>query len=295
MSAVDTLPRTLAARLPRPRLSAGRLLEQVVPHAILFSYTLVALFPVILIIVNSFKTRDAIFKVPYQPPLPATFDAVGYATVFERASFQYYFLNSLIVTTVSLLVILWTGSMAAFALAEYAFPGNRWLGLYLSIGIMIPIRLGTVSLLRLMVSLGLVNTLAALVLVYIAQGLPLAVFILTQFMRQVPRELKEAARLDGASEYWIYRLVLPLVRPALGAIAVFTMIPIWNDLWFPLILAPGEATATVTLGAQQFLGQFVSDWNAILASLTLAMVPVLVLYLIFSRQLVRGITAGAIK
>ena len=85
------------------------------------------------------------------------------------------------------------------------------------------------------------------------------------------------------------------MRPALGAIGIFTMIPIWNDLWFPLILAPSDRTATVTLGVQQFLGQFVSDWNAVLASLTLAMIPILVLYIIFSRQMMRSITAGAIK
>ncbi len=293
MATVEVLPHASLKRAGR--WPAGDWLRQAVPHLVLTGYTLLALFPVVLIIINSFKSRDAIFKVPYQPPLPGTFDAVGYHTVFARASFQQYFLNSFIVTAGSLLFILWFGSMAAFALSEYNFRGNYWLGLYLAIGIMIPIRLGTVSILRLMVTLELVNTLAALILVYIAQGLPLTIFILTQFMRQVPRELKEAARIDGASEYWIYRLVLPLVRPALGAIAVFTMIPIWNDLWFPLILAPGNATATVTLGAQQFLGQFVSDWNAVLASLTLAMIPVLVLYLIFSRQLVRGITAGAIK
>ena len=277
------------------RRPVPRLINQALPHVILSAYTLFALFPIILIVINSFKVREAIFSVPYQPPLPGTFDPVGYQTVFSRASFQQYFVNSFIVTTASLFLILWAGSMAAYALSEYQFSGNRWLGLYLSIGIMIPIRLGTVSILRIMVGLGLVNTLVALILVYIAQGLPLAIFILTQFMRQVPRELKEAARIDGASEYRIYWLILPLVRPALGAIGVFTMIPIWNDLWFPLILAPGDATATVTLGAQQFLGQFVSDWNAVLASLTLAMVPILILYVLFSRQLIRGITAGAVK
>jgi raffinose/stachyose/melibiose transport system permease protein len=284
-----------ASSTPFTRGSGNRAVSQVVPHVILIAYTLFALFPVFLVVINSFKTRDAIFSVPYLPPLPSTYDPVGYQTVFQRASFQQYFINSFIVTIVSLFFILWAGSMAAYALSEYQFRGNRWLGLYLSIGIMIPIRLGTVSILRIMVGLGLVNTLAALILVYIAQGLPLAIFILTQFMRQVPRELKEAARIDGASEYRIYWLIVPLVRPALGAIGVFTMIPIWNDLWFPLILAPGEATATVTLGAQQFLGQFVSDWNAVLASLTLAMVPILVLYVLFSRQLIRGITAGAVK
>ena len=146
-----------------------------------------------------------------------------------------------------------------------------------------------------MVNLSLVNTLTGLILVYIAQALPLTVFILTQFMRQVPVELKDAARIDGASEYRIYWLIVPLIRPALGAIGIFTMIPIWNDLWFPLILAPSTKTATVTLGVQQFLGQFVSDWNAVLSSLTLAMVPVLIFYFIFSRQMIRSITAGAIK
>ncbi len=275
--------------------SLRRWAERMAPHLILLMYLLLALFPIFLIVINSFKTRNAIFGMPYQLPDSETFSLIGYETVFSRSSFQQYFLNSLIVTVLSLIVILFTGAMAAFALSEYAFPGNALVGLYLSFGIMIPIRLGTVSLLRLMVGLGLVNTLVALILVYIAQGLPLAIFILSQFMRQVPRELKEAARIDGASEYRIFWLILPLVRPAIGAIGIFTMIPIWNDLWFPLILAPGDQTATVTLGVQQFLGQFVSDWNAVLASLTLAMIPILLLYLVFSRQMMRSITAGAIK
>jgi raffinose/stachyose/melibiose transport system permease protein len=266
-----------------------------VPHLILTAYAVIALFPVFLVVINSLKSRQAIFSQPYRPPTAETFDLIGYSTVFARASFIQYFVNSLTVTIGSLVIILFIGAMAAFALSEYSFRGNTLVGLYLSLGIMIPIRLGTVSLLRLIVGLGLVNTLPALILVYVAQGLPLATFILRQFMAQVPGELKQAARVDGASEYRIFWLVLPLVRPAIGAIGVFTMIPIWNDLWFPLIIAPGDSTATVTLGVQQFLGQFVSDWNAILAALTLAMVPVLALYLIFSRQLMRGLTSGALK
>ncbi|TIM67618.1 MAG: carbohydrate ABC transporter permease, partial [Mesorhizobium sp.] len=173
---------------------------------------------------------------------------------------------------------------------------NSLMGLYLALGIMIPIRLGTVAILQLMVASGLVNTLTALILVYTAQGLPLAVFILSEFMKQVSDDLKNAGRIDGLSEYTIFfRLVLPLVRPSMATVAVFTMIPIWNDLWFPLILAPSEETKTVTLGAQLFLGQFVTNWNAILAALSLAIMPVLILYVIFSRQLIRGITSGAVK
>jgi raffinose/stachyose/melibiose transport system permease protein len=175
------------------------------------------------------------------------------------------------------------------------FPGNRLIGLYMALGIMVPIRLGTVSILRLVVDLSLVDTLIALILVYTAMGLPLAVFVLSEFMRQIPRDLKDAARVDGASEYRIYWMTIPLIRPAIGTVMVFNMIPIWNDLWFPLILAPSERNKTITLGAQQFLGQFVSDWNAVLASLSLAALPVIVLYVLFSRQLIRGLTSGAVK
>jgi raffinose/stachyose/melibiose transport system permease protein len=265
-------------------------------HAVLIAYTLLALFPVILVVVNSFKSKSAIFGSPLSLPTAETFDLIGYETVMKQGDFFVYFQNSLIVTVASLFFVLLFGAMAGFALSEYRFRGNTLMGLYLAIGIMIPIRLGTVAILQMMVAGGLVNTLTALVLVYTAQGLPLSIFILSEFMKQVSDDLKNAGRIDGLSEYTIFfRLVLPLVRPAMATVAVFTMIPIWNDLWFPLILAPSEATKTVTLGAQMFLGQFVTNWNAVLAALSLAILPVLVLYLIFSRQLIRGITSGAVK
>ena len=265
-------------------------------HAILLTYSVIALFPVLVIVINSFKSRKAIFRSPLSFPDSETFNLVGYETVIKQGDFLLYFQNSLIVTVVSLTLVLLFGAMAAFALTEYRFRGNTLMGLYLALGIMIPIRLGTVSILQIMVASGLVNTLTALILVYTAQGLPLAVFILAEFMRGISDDLKNAGRIDGLSEYRIFaRLVLPLVRPAMATVGVFTMIPIWNDLWFPLILAPAEGTKTVTLGAQVFIGQFVTDWNAVLASLALAILPVLVLYLIFSRQLIRGITAGAVK
>ena len=270
--------------------------RSIAAHAILILYTVIALFPVFVIVINSFKSRRAIFADPLALPTPGNFDLVGYQTVLAQGDFFQYFLNSLTVTVGSLFFVLLFGAMAAFALSEYRFKGNTLMGLYLALGIMIPIRLGTVAILQLMVASGLVNTLTALVLVYTAQGIPLAVFILSEFMRSVSADLKNAGRIDGLSEYTIFfRLVLPLVRPAMATVAVFTMIPIWNDLWFPLILAPSEATKTITLGSQVFIGQFVTNWNAVLAALGLAIVPVLVLYLIFSRQLIRGITAGAVK
>ena len=265
-------------------------------HAILIVYTAIALFPVFVIVINSFKSRRAIFREPLALPDADSFSLIGYQTVLKQGDFFLYFQNSFIVTVASLFFILLFGAMAAFALAEYRFRGNTLMGLYLALGIMIPIRIGTVAILEMMVATGLVNTLWALILVYTAQGLPLAVFILSEFMRQVSDDLKNAGRIDGLSEYTIFfRLVLPLVRPAMATVAVFNMIPIWNDLWFPLILAPSEETKTLTLGSQVFIGQFVTDWNAVLSALSMAVLPVLALYVIFSRQLIRGITSGAVK
>ncbi len=265
-------------------------------HLALGAYALICIFPILLIIVNSFKNRIGLFTQPLMPPTFGTFSLAGYETVYAEGGFPQYFLNSIIVTVCSLFFILLFGAMAAFALSEYRFRGNAMLGLYLALGIMIPIRLGTAAILRLLVATHLVNTLFGLILIYTAQGLPIAIFILSEFMRQISSDLKNAGRIDGLSEFAIFlRLVLPLVRPSLATVAVFNMVPIWNDLWFPLVAAPGQSTKTVTLGVQVFLGQYITNWNTVLAALSLATIPVLILYLLFSRQLIRGLTAGAVK
>lgn len=274
----------------RERLSATAI------HVILLGWTALALFPLFVIVLNSWKSRKAIFGEPLGLPTGEAFSAKGYASVLSNSDFPLFFGNSLTVTGVSLALILLFGAMAAHALTEYRFRGNTLIGLYLILGIMVPIRLGTVALLNLIVDLGLANTLTALILVYTAQGLPVAIFIFSEFLRSVSHEIKDSARIDGLSEYRIFlEVVLPLVRPVIATVAVFSMIPIWNDLWFPLILSPGENTRTVTLGVQQFIGQYTVDWGAVLAALSVAILPVLVLYVIFSRQLIRGITAGAVK
>lgn len=276
----------------RPSVSPGR----IAVHIALIAYTMFAIGPIILVLVNAFKSRRAIFANPLALPDSSSFTTIGFDSVFNKSDFGLYFVNSLTVTVVSLFLIVLIGAMAAWALSEYRFRGNTILALYMAIGIMVPIRLGSVSILHVMVTLNLVNTLTALILIYVAQGLPLAILILGEFIQQIPKDLRDAARCDGVSEYRIFgSIILPLIRPAVATVAVFTMVPIWNDLWFPLILASGDGKQTVTLGVQQFIGQYVTDWNAVLASLSLAIAPILVLYLIFSRYLVRGLTAGAVK
>jgi raffinose/stachyose/melibiose transport system permease protein len=271
-------------------------LNSTIMHLVLISYTLICLFPVYLLVGNSFKSRRAIFKQPLTLPNEETFSLAGYLKMFSRIDFSIYFYNSTFVTIITLFFVLFFGAMAAWALSEYKFRGNMMLGLYLAFGIMIPIKLGTVSILQLMNSLNLVNTLTGLVIIYIAQSLPLAIWILSEFMKQLNNELKEAARCDGVNEYQLFfYIVLPLLRPPMATVAVFTMVPVWNDLWWPLILAPSGGKQTVILGMQQYIGQYVTNWNAIFASLSMALIPVIIFYLIFSRQLIRSITSGAVK
>ncbi|SDX08967.1 raffinose/stachyose/melibiose transport system permease protein [Collimonas sp. OK242] len=294
MTSISSLSPVAAAPIVRPSRLAN--LGRIWVHVVLCAYAVIALFPIALILINSIKSRDAIFDNPLAFPTPESFSLIGFEKVLHNTNFMLYFGNSLVVTLGSLLLIVLFGAMAGWALSEYKFRGNRLMALYLALGIMIPIRLGTVSILQLVVGLNLINTRSALILVYTAQGLPLAVMILSEFIRQIPKELKDAARCDGVGEFKIFfQIILPLIRPAIATVAVFTMIPAWNDLWFPLILAPSDETKTVTLGVQQFIGQYVTDWNSVLASLSLAVIPILIMYVIFSRQLIRGLTSGAVK
>ena len=161
---------------------------------------------------------------------------------------------------------------------------------------MIPIRLGTINLFQIVRELGLQDQLVGLIPIYIAMGMPIATFVLTSFIRSIPIELIEAARIDGASELRVYRsVILPLIRPALATVAIFNFIPIWNDLWFPLVLINDQEMRTVMLGVTRLFGQYQTDWTRALAALALAAVPVLVAYLLMSSQFIKGLTAGALK
>lgn len=270
-----------------------RVLAHASAHVILIAYSALALFPVLIVALNSLKSRKDIFKAPYT--LPDPIDWAGYETVFEESNFVRYFGNSIFVTGATIVLVLLIAVMAAYALAEYRFKFSNVVALYFLAGIMIPLRLGTISLLDIIKSLGLYDSLWALILIYTAMGLPVAIFILTDFIKLLPHELIDAARVDGASELRIlFQIIAPLLRPALGSVAVFNLL-VWNDLWFPLIFIQTDELQTVTLGVSKFVGQFKINYSAMLAALTMAIIPMLLMYIVFSRQLIRGLTAGVSK
>lgn len=283
-------PRAQRPRRPaRPRTEA---LSTLGVHALLVVFAIVAIAPVLVVVVNSFKSTMGIFGAPFAPPVGTTFSLQGWSDVLSEGDFLLNYRNSVIVTVATIVLTVVLGTLAAWALVEYQVRISALLTGFFFVGIMLPIRLGTVPLLKTMIAWHLVDTLVALVLVYTAMQLPLAIALMTTYFRSVPVELKEAARMDGARELRVLGIAIPIVRPGIAAVASVTMLPVWNDLWFPLILAPAPQNQTVTLGVQQFVGQFQSNYPALLASLTLGAVPLIVLFAVFSRQFIQGLSAG---
>ncbi|MCC6260489.1 MAG: carbohydrate ABC transporter permease [Anaerolineales bacterium] len=263
-------------------------------YIVLTVWTIIVLFPLWTLIVNSFKPQNEIFADPFG--LPKNFTLDGYIEVWKAGHFGLYFTNSLIVTILSLTLILFIGSMAAYALAKWKSRVSNFLYVFFIAGLMIPIRLGTIDLMRLIIALNLQNTIWSLIPVYVAMGMPIATFVLTAFIKELPNEMFDAAKVDGASEWQVYsRVVLPLMRPALATVAIFNMIKIWNDFWFPLVFIRQESARTVALGVSLLFGQYHTDWTRALAVLSLAAIPLLILYILLAREFIKGLTAGAIK
>jgi len=273
---------------------ASRLAARVVIYLILGLLAAVFLYPVLLMVITAFKTTPEIFRNPFG--LPASWDVDSFQDVWQRAKFGLYLRNSLLITGASALLLLATAAPAAYALARYSFRLRGVLFLFFLAGIMIPIRLGILPLYLLMRDLNLLDTPFALILTYTASGMPMSVFLLSVFFRNLPRELEDAARIDGCTEtqtFW--RIMLPLVRPGLATVVIVNVVPWWNDFFFPLLFIQTDTWKTIPLGMQIFFGQHLVDWSLVFSGMVLASLPLLVIYLLMSRQFIAGLTAGAVK
>lgn len=263
-------------------------------HILMVFWCIISLFPVYMMIINSFKIKTDIYKNPFGLPTEWTLD--NYKYVFENSQFARYFLNSLLVVVLSLAIILVLGTLCAFALAHWNSLISKTIYLVIIVGMMLPIKIASIRLLELMKILGLLNKIWALPPIYVATGIPIAIFILTEFIRGLPGELYEAAFVDGASRFKIYRsIVLPLIAPAMATVAIYNLVPLWNDIWFPLIFITDENNKTLLLAVTKLQGQYSTDWPRVLSTLTLSAFPVMILYITMSKQFISGLTAGAVK
>lgn len=263
-------------------------------QAILLAWTVIVVFPLWTMVINSLKDRLSIYSNPFG--LPETWNFSNYSDVLKSGNFAQYFSNSFIVVCVSLILILICGSMASYALAQWKGKWSSLIFFLIIIGMMLPIKIASIKLLQMIRALGLLNTTWSLIPIYVAMGIPISVFVLTEFIRQIPSELTEASLMDGAGRFTILvRIILPLLRPALSTVAIYNLVPLWNDLWFPLIFIHDDKSKTLLLGVTRLFGQYQTDWSKVLAILTLSSLPVIILYLFMSKQFIKGMTAGAIK
>ena len=251
------------------------------------------LVPIVWAVLSSLKTPEELAQRP--PTLfPNELTLGNYTEALTSFDFPRYFLNSVIVTVVATLLTLVVNSMAAYALAKYNFRGRDTLFVITLATIMIPLQVIFLPVYQVVSSLGLVNTLWGMIIP--AAATPTGVFLLRQYMLSLPDELIEAARIDGAGEWRIFtRIILPLCRPALAVVAIFSVIWRWNDFLWPLIVAQDESVYTLPVALARFSGQLVVPFHLVLAMSVLSILPVMILFLLLQKQIIAGVAQTGLK
>jgi N-acetylglucosamine transport system permease protein len=265
-------------------------------HLAMLAWGVVTALPLLWAIVSSFKSDQEILTDPWSLPARPRLD--NWSRAWTEASIGRYFFNSVIVVGGALLLTMLLGSLVAYALARYEFRGNRLLYYVFVSAMFFPVFLALVPLFFVVQRLGLLGTYPGLILVYAAFAVPFTIFFLHSFFRTLPTEIAEAAFLDGCSHAGVFfRVMLPLARPGLVAVAIFNFLGLWNQYLLPLVLNPDPDRYVLAQGlaALSVSQGYRSDWSGLFAGLTIAMLPVLIAYVAFQRHIRAGMTAGAVK
>ena len=260
---------------------------------IMIPIALIVALPLYYIVVNTFKTQQEMSSSPFALPTQLFLD--NYATVFGTVPLVRSFTNTLIVTVVSVVLMLIIGSMAAYGMIIRSTRFNRWFGAVLVLGFIIPTQSTLIPLYRFLVRIGLIDTLSGLVLLYSA-GSIFCYFLIQGYMKSIPYDLVEAARIDGANAFSIYwRIVLPLIRPILVTVAVFQTMWIWNDFITPNVFLVSPEKSTLVLQVYKSVGEFTTDWPSFMTLSVLALLPMVVFFVFTQRHIVSGLLAGGVK
>jgi raffinose/stachyose/melibiose transport system permease protein len=256
---------------------------------------LIQLYPLFFLFTFSLKDNAEIFG-GNPMALPQVFRWENYAYVFNNANIGRYLGNSLFITVAAIVISTMLAAMAAFAISRMRWKlSNTALILFLA-GMMIPLHAVLVPLLILMTRTGMSNTYWALILPYTAFALPMAIYVFVGFFRTLPHEFEEAACIDGLSIYGIFfKVMFPLIRPAIATVAIFTYLSCWNELMFATSFMGREEYATITVGVMNMAGRYSANWGRIGAGLAVATLPTIILYTMLSKQIQKSFTTGALK
>ncbi|TAH53610.1 MAG: carbohydrate ABC transporter permease [Chloroflexota bacterium] len=276
------------------RGGSNRLGGTLLLYALAIFWLLVAGLPFYFMVQSGFKAQFDLLTAPFWT-LPTRWVFENYLTVLS-GPFVRSLLNSVIVVSVSVALVLLVGSMASFVFARTHFRLNRPLFVLIVAGLVIPVHVTLIPVYILTTNLKLYDSLFALIGPYVAFSLPLAVFILTAFMREIPRELEEAARMDGASTALIFwRIILPLSWPGLATVGIYNAVTLWNEFVFAYVLTSSPASRTLPLAIWDYQGQYAANIPLIMAVLSLAAAPLILIYIVAQERVVGGMMAGALK
>jgi raffinose/stachyose/melibiose transport system permease protein len=267
---------------------------QIGRRTLLAIYAVLIVVPLWVVVAGTFKTTPELFSSPYGLPPALSFE--NYAQVLEEAGLAEAFVNSVVVTVCSVFLTLFIASLAAYGIAR--IPGWKGLAIFgfLVIGMSVPAQANMIPQYVLFDSLGLLNTRTALVLINIVVTLPVAVFILTGFMKTLPRELYEASSIDGAGAFRTYwSVIMPLSLPSVAATGIFLFVIHWNELLYPLLLIQEPSLRTLPLALLSFQGEFLTNYPLLFTGVMIASLPVVIAYVFLQRFFVAGITAGSVK
>ncbi|WP_439579545.1 carbohydrate ABC transporter permease [Elioraea sp.] len=257
-------------------------------------WTMFAAGPFLWVATISLRTTSEFMAAPYA--LPETWRFDKFATAWTTSGYDAYFTNSIMVVFSAVAIVTTVGAMAAHALARYRFPGNRVVYLLIFSTIVLPPQITVIALFQTLANMGLYDTRVGLTLVYAAVQLPLTVYILESFFARIPADLFDAARIDGYSEWaTFWKVAFPVAMPAIATVVILNTILLWNEFLYAVVLIADDAKRTLPLGIQKFMGDQLEDYGMIATGLMIAIVPVVLIYAIFSEKLIQGMTAGAVK
>lgn len=278
------------------KLTTGDRVVGGVSHVILGIWSVIVILPLLWTLFSSFKTSEEIFASPFQ--LPANWDLTNYINAWSKHNFGQMFLNTVIVVSVSLVLVMLLGAMCAYILARFSLPGSRAIYYLMLAGLTFPVFLAIVPLFFILQSMGLLNTLPGLILTYVAFALPFTVFFLFSFFKSLPYEIQEAAYIDGASEWrTFFQVMLPMAKPGLAAVAILNFLGLWNQFLLPVALNTEQGKYVLSQGMAAFASSagYEVDFGALFAAVIITITPVLIVYVFFQRQLQGSVTQGTSK
>jgi len=284
----------MAAIMNSKNDSSRNKLPFIIKYIILIIASAFILFPIVVIVFGALKTRGEFMTIPYIPPIPPKWDNLKH--ILSMSIFWYMLRNSLLVMFTTTLGVVLIASLSAFVFSRVKFRGQNLLFNFFTLGLMFPVTVAILPIYLVIRQMGLTNNLIGVILVQTAFQLSISIVILRNFFMSIPVELQDVASIDGCNRFkFFWYIILPLSRPALSAVASLAMVNSWNDLLVPLVLIDKERLWTLPLGTMQFQGQYGMDLSLVSAFLLLTAIPALIFYLFAERQLVSGLTAGALK